>query len=263
MHGNESIIGTLDAARREENERARGTFIVAECGINWRDLSEAKKLIEIFGECGANACKFQMYEAEQVSTHPRAKELQSIVVTEDWAKELIAHGRACDTEVFFTPMYPDAVEMLKRLNVTRIKVRSKDATNADLLGKILATKKEVMVSVAGDRLDWDTLEEHGYRYKTRLLYCISKYPAKDDEVHLKNAFPAMRSYISSVDYSGLSDHTTGITCPVAAVAMGAMIIEKHVMLDRKFDWIDAPVSITPLEFKEMAHHIRRTEVLRR
>ena len=81
-------------------------------------------------------------------------------------------------------------------------------------------------------------------------------------MHLKWAFPALRSYVSSNEYVGYSDHTPGITAAITAVAMGAQIIEKHVMLNKDFDWIDSSVSITPIEFKDMVYHIRRAEVIR-
>lgn len=259
MYGNQSIFEEVELRAKLEREKV---FIVAECGVNWTSLSEAKKMIEVFKECGASACKFQIYKPEQVEAHPRAKELASISLTEDWAKELLDHGREVGIEVFFTPMYPEAVDMLKKLKVKRFKIRSGDAVNSELLGLVLDTKGEVFISVAGDRLDWDTLDEKKAKYRARLLYCVQRYPAKDSEVHLRQVFPAMRSYISSVEYVGLSDHAVGTTCSICAVAMGARIIEKHVMLDNRGDWIDKSVSITPVEFKDMVHHIRRAEVLR-
>jgi len=237
-------------------------YVVAECGINWRDIGEAKRMIEVFKECGADACKFQMYQPHQVAAHPRAAELQKIIIEESGAKVLKEYGETCDIDVFFTPMYPEAVDILEKLYINRYKVRSKDAVNTSLLKKILETQKEVFISVANDRLDWGILDKTDTKYKVKLLYTVAKYPAKDEEVHLKTAFPALRTYVSSIEYTGLSDHTTGTTCAVAAAAMGAQIIEKHVMLDREFDWIDAPVSVTPVEFKDMVRHIRRVEVLR-
>ncbi|MFA5937509.1 MAG: N-acetylneuraminate synthase family protein [Candidatus Paceibacterota bacterium] len=237
-------------------------FVVAECGVNWRTIAEAKKMLEVFKECGADACKFQYYEASHVMKHPRAAELTKIAMTPEIVKELMEYGHSCDIEVFWTPMFVEAVDVLEKAGVNTYKVRSTDATNTSLLRKVLSTKKEVFISVASDRLDWGALDDQDSRYRAKLLYCIQRYPAPDSEVHLKSAFPAMRSYISSVEYAGLSDHTVGITCPVAAVAMGAGIIEKHVMLDNQTDWIDKPVSITPMEFKEMVRHIRRVEVMR-
>jgi len=240
-----------------------GVFIVAECGVNWRTLDEAKKMIHTFAECGADACKFQMYRPHMVAKHPRAEELQRITMTKEMAGELKTYGETVGIEVFFTPMYPEAVDDLESLYVNRYKVRAKDATNTSLMKKVLSTGKDVIISVAGDRLDWASLDETKSKYRVKLLYCIDRYPAKDEEVHLASAFPAYRSYQSSVEYSGLSDHSPGISCSIAAAAMGAQIIEKHVMLDRSYDWIDAPVSVTPVEFKDMVHHIRRIEVLRR
>lgn len=245
-----------------------GVFLIAECGVNWRDLKEAKRLIEVFKEVGADACKFQMYRPHQVASHPRAKELQDIIVDEERARELKEHGESIDMEVFFTPMYLEAVDVLEKLGVNRYKIRSRDALNTSLLQKVLATGKDVMISVANDRVDWEPLMQPGpdgkeLRYRVKLLHCIEHYPAPDDEVHLCAAFPALRSYRSSVEYAGVSDHTVGITCAVAAVAMGAVIVEKHVKLDNSFDWIDNRVAVTPLEFKEMVEHIRRVEVLRR
>lgn len=238
-------------------------FIVAEIGVNWQDIVEAKRMIEVFRESGADACKFQMYKETHVARHPRAEELKKILVTEEIAKELIEHGATCDIEVFFTPMYTQAVDILEKLDVNRYKVRSGDATNTSLLRKVLETRKDVMISVAGDRLDWNALDEADSRYRVQLLYCIARYPAKDSEVHLKTAFPSQRPYISSTDYAGLSDHTTGITCAIAASAMGAQIIEKHVKLGTSYNWIDDEIAVTPLEFKEMVYHIRRIEEMRR
>ncbi len=237
-------------------------FLIAECGVNWRDLGEAKKMLEIFKECGADACKFQWYKESHVSAHPRADELKKIIFTPETAKELKEYGESLDIEVFWTPMYTQAVDELEKLDLNRYKIRSKDATNTSLIKKVLQTGKETLISVASDRLDWGALDDEKARYRVKLLYCIQRYPAKDEEVHLKYAFPAMRSYQASVEYAGWSEHTEGITAAITAAAMGASIVEKHVMLNREFDWIDAPVSVTPMEFKDMVYHIRRVEVLR-
>jgi len=238
------------------------TFIVAECGINWRDLGEAKKMLEVFKECGADACKFQWYKESAVAGHPRVDELKKIMFTPEMAKELKEHAESVDIDIFWTPSYTQAVDELEKLDVNRYKIRSKDAVNTSLLKKVLQTGKETLISVASDRLDWGSLEDEKAMYRVKLLYCIQRYPAKDEEVHLKWAFPALRSYIGSNEYVGYSDHTTGITACIAAVAMGAQIVEKHVMLNREFDWIDSPVSVTPVEFKDMVYHIRRAEVMR-
>lgn len=238
-------------------------MVVAECGVNWRSVNEAKRMIEVFKECGADACKFQWYKESLVAGHPRAEELKKIMMTPEIAKELKEYGETIDIEVFWTPMFPQAVDELEKLDLNRYKIRSKDATNISLLKRVLQTGKEVLVSVANDRLDWGALDDEKARYRVKLLYCIQRYPAKDEEVHMKYAFPALRSYQASVDYVGYSDHTTGITGCITAVAMGAQIVEKHVMLDNTTDWIDKPVSVTPIEFKEMVYHIRRAEAIRR
>lgn len=247
-------------------------FVVAECGVNWvaiesDKLRMAKKMIETFKECGADACKFQMYKEYHVAAHPRKDELQAIVLSEDDAKALREHGDGVGIDVFFTPMYVEAVNILERIHVNRYKIRSRDAVNVDLLKAVMATNKDMMVSVANNRVDWDVLCTPGsdgkeLRYRVKLLYCIEHYPTEDEEVDLTGAFPAMRRYQSSIEYAGLSDHTTGITCPIAAVAMGAKVIEKHVKLDNKYEWVDNAVAITPTEFKEMVYHIRRVEAMR-
>ena len=238
------------------------TFIVAECGVNWRDLGEAKKMLEIFKECGADACKFQWYKESHVSGHPRSDELKKIIFTPEMAKELKEHAETVDIDIFWTPFYTQAVDELEKLDINRYKVRSKDAVNTSLLKRVLQTGKETLISVAGDRLDWGALEDEKAKYRVKLMYCIARYPAKDEEVHLKWAFPTLRSYVASNEYVGYSDHTEGITGCITAVAMGAQIVEKHVMLNREFEWIDSPVSVTPVEFKDMVYHIRRAEVMR-
>ncbi len=239
-----------------------GVYVVAECGVNWRNIAEAKRMIEVFKECGADACKFQMYKPNMVERHPRSKDLLQIVMTEQMARELTEHGESVGVDVFFTPMYPEAVDILERLNVKKYKVRAKDADNAPLLLKVLSTKKDTYISVANNRIGWDTLDAANAKYRVKLLHCIDRYPAKDEEVHLRSVFPSYRSYISSIEYVGISDHTVGTTCCIAAVALGAEVVEKHVMLDRTTDWVDSAVSITPLEFKDMVQHIRRIEVMR-
>ena len=237
-------------------------FIVAECGVNWRTVPEAKKMIEVFKECGADACKFQYYTPTHVNNHPRAAELKKIAMSPEIVRELMYHGRSCELEVFFTPMFTDAVDVLEKNDVNIYKIRSLDATNTSLIKKVCATSKETFISVANDRLDWGALRDTDSTYRVKLLYSTQRYPTPDNEMHLRTAFPALRSYISSTEYAGLSDHTVGITCAIAAAAMGAEVIEKHVMLDNQFDWIDKSVSITPMDFKEMVRHLRRVEVLR-
>ncbi len=237
-------------------------FVVAECGVNWRSVPEAKKMIEVFKECGADACKFQYYKPAQIANHPRASELTKIAMTPEIVTALKEHGEACGIEIFWTPMFTEAVDILEKHDVNIYKIRSVDATNTSLVRKVCSLKKETFISVAGDRLDWGALDDEESRYRVKLLYCVQRYPAPDSDMHLKSAFPALRSYISNIEYAGLSDHSVGITAPIAATAMGAEIIEKHVALDNQFDWIDASVSVTPLEFKEMVKHIRRVEVMR-
>ena len=237
-------------------------YLIAECGVNWRDVDEAKKMIEVFEACGADAVKFQWYKESNVSKHPRAEELKKIAMTPRLARELKNHAESCGIDILWTPMFAEAVDELEKLDVNAYKIRSIDATNTSLVKKVCSTQKDTYISVANDRLDWHALDDEDSRYRVKLMYCIQRYPAPDNEVHLKLAFPSMRAYISSTDYHGLSDHTTGITCPICAAAMGAKAIEKHVMLDNQIDWIDKAVSLTPMEFKEMVYHVRRAEVLR-
>lgn len=217
-------------------------FIVAEIGVNAQgNLSQARRLVQHAIKAGADACKFQMFKDRPEIEHLRFGE---------WEMHQMADY--CDrsgTEFMCTPFYPDAVAFLDPL-VKRHKVASGFLTDRAMLDAVCATGKPVIVSTG--MADWDTLRTLFQIPKQfSLLHCVSSYPCPDDEANL--------SVLHSSLFEGYSDHTTGTLACVAAVALGAQIIEKHITFDKTAEGPDHACSAEPEEFAEMARQIRRVE----
>jgi len=220
--------------------------IIAECGVNWRNLAEADLMIRDCADAGADICKFQAYEDYQVASHPRDKELFDIRLKEEDIRYL--YWRCCQHKIEFmcTPMYDDAVIILDPY-VKRWKIREKDNHNWGLVGDCLDTHKEILLS------SQELLTIPSPLKRIKQLYCIPEYPPKKGHDIVNNY----------KGFAGASCHYPVIDIALDFVKLGAEYLEVHVKRDYyppgDYCPVDNAVSITISELRELVNRIREQE----
>ncbi len=253
-------------------------FIVAELSANHlQDFNLAVKTIKAMKESGADAVKLQTYTPDTITidchndyfkikqgTIWDGKNLYSLYKEActpwEWQPKLKNIAEEIGLICFSTPFDKTAVDFLEEMSVTAYKVASFEITDIPLIEYIASKGKPVIISTGIATLS--DIEEAVMVCKKMgnkqiaLLKCTSAYPAPLEEVNLRT-IPNLRETFRTV--VGLSDHTTGISVPIASIALGAKIIEKHFILDRTLDGPDAPFSLEPEEFKTMVKAIREVE----
>ena len=251
-------------------------FIIAEAGSNHNgSIDQAKKMIDVAADAGADAVKFQIFRARTLyPPKPIAvKYLKNMGVNEDlysiikrfevpykWLGELCRHAKKRGITFLATPFDLEAVKLLDRY-VPFYKVASYEALYGDLIEAIKKTRKPVFISLGGctghevDMLMKKMLCD--YRDKTVLLHCIAKYPAPLDQVNLKMIPYLAEKYKVPIGYS---DHTAEpLTAPMTAVALGARVIEKHFTLSKMLPGPDHAFALEPDELQDMIRAIREAE----
>ena len=254
------------------------TLIIAEAGVNHNGNFElAKKLIDKAVEGGADIVKFQTCKAENViSRYADKAEYQKVTTGEaDSQLEMVRklmlsyeeYGelkKYCDEkgiEFLSTAFDLPSVDYLHSIGMRRWKIPSGEITNLPLLIKIAKLHEPIIMSTGMSELSEvadavKVLKDNGATDIT-LLHCTTEYPAPYEDVNLK----AMETMRDAFDLPvGYSDHTKGLEIPVAAIAMGACVIEKHFTLDRNMEGPDHKASIEPDELKSMVDQIRHVEV---
>jgi N,N'-diacetyllegionaminate synthase len=252
-------------------------FIIAEAGVNHNgDINLAMRLIDAAKEAGADAVKFQTFKAEEVLTRGAEKAgyqkettstdesqydmIKSLELSGKDFKELYKLAQEKDILFLSSPFDKGSVDLLDELAVPAFKVPSGEITNFPLLRYIAGRKKPIILSTGTA-----TLEEIGEALEVIkaecgndviLLHCISSYPAKIEDMNLRAMASIREAFSLPV---GLSDHSLGITVPVAAVALGACVIEKHFTLDRDLAGPDHRASLEPEGLKQMIAAIRDVE----
>lgn len=256
------------------------TLIIAEVGVNHNgDLGLAKQLIEVAANAGADLVKFQTFNANrQVTSYANKAEYQTkstdinesqyemlrrLELTEAMHHELISHCSKLNLGFFSTGFDIESVDFLVSLGQDLFKVPSGEITNLPYLRHIGELHKKVIISTGMSTLaDIEAaiyaLEKAGTpRQNMTVLHCTTEYPAAMSEVNLR----AMQNIHSAFGVAvGYSDHTPGIEVAIAAVAMGAAVIEKHFTLDRNLPGPDHKASIEPEELKAMVSAIRNIEI---
>ncbi len=247
-------------------------FIVAEAGVNHNgDPELAKKLIESAAECGADAVKFQKRTVEDILIRealekpydsPTAlaatygEHRKKLELSEDTWKEMRDFAREKNIIFFASPWDKKSADFLEELEAPVFKIASADLTNLPLLEHIAKKKKPVIMSTG-----MSTLEEIDEAVETVLarnkdlilMHCVSDYPCAEDKVNLKMIEVLKNRYNLPVGYSG---HETGIAIPVAARALGAVVIEKHFTLDRATRGPDHAASLEPEGLRRVVKYIR-------
>lgn len=253
------------------------TFIIAEAGVNHNgDLEIAKKLIDKAVQAGVDAVKFQTFSTDRLVTKNAPKAdyqnkttdksesqydmLKKLELSLEEHKEIQNYCEKKNILFMSTPFDFESVDLLEILGVELYKVGSGDLTNIPLLKYIAKKKKPMIVSTGMANLAEveeavNAIKESG-NDKLILLHCVSNYPASFENVNLKAMNTMKTAFNVEVGYS---DHTPGIEVPIAAVAMGANVIEKHFTLDKTMEGPDHRASLSPEELFEMVESIRNVE----
>lgn len=254
-------------------------LIIAEAGVNHNgDIELAKQLIDVAAQAGADIVKFQTFSADRLVTRNAKKAgyqaqvtesnesqyemLRRLELSDDMHRELIAHCAVRDIGFLSTGFDIKSVDLLVGLGQCYFKIPSGEITNLPYLRHIGQLGKAVIISTGMATMGEieaaiDVLEHAGTpRASVTVLHCTTEYPTPMDEVNLR----AMRSICTAFDVAtGYSDHTIGIEVAIAAVAMGASVIEKHFTLDRNLPGPDHKASLEPEELKAMVLAIRNIE----
>lgn len=254
-------------------------FIIAEAGVNHNgNIELAKKLIDIALECGADAVKFQTFKTENdISKYAPKADYQKNTTNFDESQFEMAKKlelsfenfselkKYCDKKniIFLSsPFDMDSVRFLKDLGLEIFKIPSGEITNYLLLREIGSYKKKVILSTGmadlGEIEDAiDILVENGTKKEDiTILHCSTEYPTPFEDVNLNAILTIKDAFKINVGYS---DHTPGIEIPLAAVALGAKVIEKHFTLDKNLPGPDHKASLEPVELKAMIQAIRNVE----
>ena len=257
------------------------TLIIAEAGVNHNgDIEIAKKLIDVAAEAGADLVKFQTFSGDRLATSiakqaeyqiqnteeiiPQRTMLQKLELDENMHEVLIQHCEDRGIGFFSTGFDIESVNLLIKLGQKRFKIPSGEITNLPLLRHIGKQKKQVILSTGMASFveienAIEALEHAGTpRDSITVLHCTTSYPAPLVDVNLKAMQKIGEKFNVEVGYS---DHTTGLETAIAAVALGAKVIEKHFTLDRKLPGPDHKASLEPEELKQMISFIRNIEIL--
>jgi pseudaminic acid synthase len=251
-------------------------FIIAELSGNHnQSIRIAKKSILSIKESGADAVKLQTYLPESLTFDlhnkefgPRKKGLwkgerpydvfAKGALPYEWHDELFNYAKSLGLICFSSPFDIEAVDFLEKLNNPIYKIASFEIGHIPLIEKISETKKPVIVSTGKANIkDIENLFNYFNHDLLTLLVCTSEYPAP---VHLANLNSIKELNQKFKVKVGLSDHTLGINIPIAATALGAVVIEKHFILNRSLGGIDSEFSLEPKEFLKMVNGIREVSV---
>jgi N,N'-diacetyllegionaminate synthase len=256
-------------------------YIIAEAGVNHNgSLERAKEMIDVAASAGVDAVKFQTFVAENLVTRTAVKAdyqqqatdaaesqfemLKKLELSLRDFEELKVHCEEQKVDFLSTPFDLVTIDMLVDLGVNKWKLPSGELTNLLYLRKLGALKQEVILSTGMSDLDEVSaavavLESSGVpREQLTLLHCNTEYPTPMHDVNLR-AMLTLQSAFPGLKGIGYSDHTLGIEVPIAAVAMGAVVIEKHFTLDRTLPGPDHRASLEPDDLKAMVHAIRNIE----
>jgi N,N'-diacetyllegionaminate synthase len=257
-------------------------LIIAEAGVNHNgSLEIAKRLIEIAADAGVDVVKFQTFKASNIVSSIAKKAdyqkgnmkydtndlqfsmLKKLELTYSDHLILIEHCKKHNINFLSTAFDLESIDMLVGFGLEQYKIPSGEITNLPYLQKIGKLKKEIIISTGMSTLEEvedaiSVLMENGTeRKKITVLHCNTEYPTPMQDVNLR----AMLTLKQRLDIKiGYSDHTLGIEVPVAAVALGAQIIEKHFTLDRNMEGPDHLASLEPDELKAMVKAIRNIEL---
>ncbi|AWK61936.1 N-acetylneuraminate synthase [Helicobacter cinaedi PAGU611] len=256
-------------------------LIIAEAGVNHNgDIDIAKKLVDVAAESGADIVKFQTAKAENVvsrfakkaeyqientgnGAESQLEMIQKLVLDDSAWSILIDYCKQKNIKFLSTPFDLESVDLLHNLGLKIFKIPSGEITNLPYLRKIGKYNKQVILSTGMANLGEiesaiAVLVDSGTkRENITLLQCNTEYPTPFADVNLKAMKSLKKAFRLPVGYS---DHTPGIAIPLAAVGMGAKVIEKHFTLDKNMEGPDHKASLEPCELKAMVQGIREIEL---
>lgn len=253
------------------------TYIVAEMSANHnQSYDEAIKIVETAKACGADAIKLQTYTPDTLTidcgnkffrienTIWEGKKLydlyQESYTPWEWHHKLKKIAENIGLDFFSTPFDASAVHFLEKLNIPVYKIASFEIVDFPLINTVAKTGKPIIISTGMAKIE--EIEEAVSILKKSdctelaLLKCTSSYPAKPEDANLRTIPHMLKTFNLPI---GLSDHTPGIAVPIAAISLGACIVEKHFTLSRKNSAADSSFSLEPEEFKSMVDNIRIAE----
>jgi N,N'-diacetyllegionaminate synthase len=259
--------------------KSHKTLIIAEAGVNHNgSLEMAFELIDAASDAGADVVKFQTFKAEKLVTQSAAKAdyqlgttdvqetqfemIKKLELSDEMHQKLISKCKEKGIRFSSTGFDTSSVDVLIEFGVDFLKVPSGEITNLPYLRHVGAKGLPIILSTGmctmGEVANaLEILEKAGARnHDITVLHCNTEYPTPMEDVNL-NAMLSMKEKLGV--NIGYSDHTLGIEVPIAAVAMGATVIEKHFTLDRKMDGPDHAASLEPEELKQMVKSIRNIE----
>lgn len=250
-------------------------YIIAEIGGNFRNFSEAKKLVDLAKDCGVDAVKLQTYKADTIASREAIFDMENTGVVsqfdvfkqfeidEPLHKQIFEYCQNSDLDWFSTPSHQSDVDLLERCGVAAHKIGSDDAVNHQFLRYVARTNKTIILStgmctLSEVRESVDVILSEG-NSDICLLHAITSYPTHEVDVNLsciktlKAEFPMIRV--------GYSDHTLDPVAALCSVAMGAEILERHFTHDKNADGPDHMLSSDPVEMKWLVDSIRRYEIM--
>lgn len=254
-------------------------LIIAEAGVNHNgDIQQAKRLIDAAADAGADYVKFQTFKASKLVTKSAERAdyqndntgdgdsqyemLKKLELSEDVHQELIEYCNSRNINFLSTGFDLDSLDFLDGIGINLFKIPSGEITNLPYLQKIASFGKQVVLSTGMASMKevkeaFNVLNEGGLSNDDiSIVHCNTEYPTPMGDVNLK----AMNAIGEELDVNiGYSDHTLGVEVPIAAVALGAKVIEKHFTLDRNLPGPDHRASLEPDELKKMVDSIRNIE----
>lgn len=255
------------------------TVIIAEAGVNHNgNLEQAKKLIDVAAEAGVDFVKFQTFKADKIVTKKAGRAdyqntntgnkdsqydmIKKLELSEADHHHLVSYCKSKRIKFLSTGFDLESLEFLNDLNIELFKIPSGEITNLPYLKKIASFKKPVVMSTGMADLKevndaFQVLIKEGLKKENiTIVHCNTEYPTPMEDVNIKAMNTMGQEFNVKVGYS---DHTLGIEVPIAAVALGATVIEKHFTLDRNLPGPDHRASLEPGELKAMVLAIRNIE----
>lgn len=256
-------------------------LIIAEAGVNHNgDFEKAKELIKVAADSGADFVKFQTFKAEKLVSKSAKKAqyqelnlkeadnsqfsmLKKLEMPEDWYLNLIDYSKSLGIKFLSTGFDEESIDFLETFEPELYKLPSGEITNKLLIQHIAQKGKPIILSTGMAYMKEiedaiNVIENEGlYRSYITVLHCNTEYPTPMEDVNLKAMLHIERELGVKIGYS---DHTLGIEVPIAAVALGARVIEKHFTLDKSLPGPDHKASLEPIELKNMVSAIRNIEL---
>lgn len=256
-------------------------MVIAEAGVNHNgDINKALELIDVAADAGADYVKFQTFKAEKI-VNPSAQKatyqkknmqdnedtqfgmLKKLEMGEDWYPILIDRCQKNGIHFLSTGFDADSINFLNGFDIPFYKIPSGEITNKPYLRHVARKGKDIILSTGMSNLEevkaaLEVIISEGIsKEKVTILHCNTEYPTPMTDVNLKAMLAIKQEFGTDVGYS---DHTLGIEVPIAAVALGATIIEKHFTLDRSMEGPDHAASLEPDELASMVSAIRNIEL---